>query len=305
MKNRIREFREKLGLTQKELAEKMRTTQQTIARWESGDSKPNIAVFKDLAFLFGTSLDYLTRDYGEILTPDRFRFLKESLKEPIGKFWGHFGVLPTNQKTSTWYPITESSYKKLSYHLKKPEIFTINCLNNKTLIINPKNVYRFVLNNDAEDSYFAEDFKLEWHSNSLYPLETYEIMEEIYFGMGTVAHTQTSKDLYEKVKNIIQSHQLTKDDLYDFISMVNIIFSEGETEKIHVVHYKKIAEIIDQIEMESFTGFGEYPANLVIGKENDTIYYPFINISVVEVPLVKIIHELQFTFLGIEKPYSF
>ena len=56
---RLRELRESLRLTQEELAKSLNTTQQTIARWESGKSQPNISALKDLAVIFGTSVDDL------------------------------------------------------------------------------------------------------------------------------------------------------------------------------------------------------------------------------------------------------
>ena len=36
----MRSERERLGLTQKQLAEKIDTTENTVARWERGESRP-------------------------------------------------------------------------------------------------------------------------------------------------------------------------------------------------------------------------------------------------------------------------
>ena len=38
----IREARKRAGLTQKQLADRLRTTQSVIARWESGSSRPSL-----------------------------------------------------------------------------------------------------------------------------------------------------------------------------------------------------------------------------------------------------------------------
>ena len=52
----IKILRNEARLTQAELAEMLGTTQQTIARWESGKSEPNITALKDLAMIFGCSV---------------------------------------------------------------------------------------------------------------------------------------------------------------------------------------------------------------------------------------------------------
>ena len=38
----IREARKRAGLTQKQLADRLRTTQSVVARWESGRSRPSL-----------------------------------------------------------------------------------------------------------------------------------------------------------------------------------------------------------------------------------------------------------------------
>lgn len=55
--NKIKEFREKRNITQDELAEALNTTQQTIARYESGERKPNHNVLFDLAKYFKVSIN--------------------------------------------------------------------------------------------------------------------------------------------------------------------------------------------------------------------------------------------------------
>jgi len=54
---RLKELRQSLGLTQEALAKALQTTQQTIARWETGKAEPNLSSLRDLAMIFGTSVD--------------------------------------------------------------------------------------------------------------------------------------------------------------------------------------------------------------------------------------------------------
>jgi transcriptional regulator with XRE-family HTH domain len=54
---RLKELRQSLGLTQEALAKALQTTQQTIARWETDKAEPNLSALRDLAMIFGTSVD--------------------------------------------------------------------------------------------------------------------------------------------------------------------------------------------------------------------------------------------------------
>ncbi|WP_117196495.1 helix-turn-helix domain-containing protein [Rhizobium terrae] len=55
----IRKFREKRGLSQQELADELRTTQQTVGRWEAGLVVPPLNSAVRLADLFNITLDEL------------------------------------------------------------------------------------------------------------------------------------------------------------------------------------------------------------------------------------------------------
>lgn len=59
MKNRIKEYRKKSGLTQAGLALKLGAHQTTIASYESGRTEPDLATAKKLAVILGASFDEL------------------------------------------------------------------------------------------------------------------------------------------------------------------------------------------------------------------------------------------------------
>ena len=48
------------NLTQSELAEKLNYTDKSVSKWEKGDATPPIDTLKELADLYGVSLDYIT-----------------------------------------------------------------------------------------------------------------------------------------------------------------------------------------------------------------------------------------------------
>ena len=56
---RLRELRNKSGLTQNEIANKLGVSGQTILNWENGIYEPKISQLIQLADLFDVTVDYL------------------------------------------------------------------------------------------------------------------------------------------------------------------------------------------------------------------------------------------------------
>ena len=59
MKLYIKELREKKGITQKELAELMQVSFQTVSKWENGVNYPDITYIPKLADIFCVSSDII------------------------------------------------------------------------------------------------------------------------------------------------------------------------------------------------------------------------------------------------------
>lgn len=57
--NRIKEERQLKGLSQKQLAQMLSTTQSTIGKYEREELQPNIDVITKLCKIFEVSADYL------------------------------------------------------------------------------------------------------------------------------------------------------------------------------------------------------------------------------------------------------
>ncbi|MDE6242229.1 MAG: helix-turn-helix domain-containing protein [Anaeroplasmataceae bacterium] len=78
--NNIKEQRTKLGLTQKDVADKLNVTAQAVSRWENEDVEPSIDTLKQLSSLFNVSLDeFLNNDY----TPEKVEPHSEEAVEEI------------------------------------------------------------------------------------------------------------------------------------------------------------------------------------------------------------------------------
>ena len=58
-KDNLVQMRKVLQMTQEDIAEKLGVTRQSVAKWEAGDSVPDLDKCKQLADIFGVSLDDL------------------------------------------------------------------------------------------------------------------------------------------------------------------------------------------------------------------------------------------------------
>ena len=56
---RVKELRIENNLTQKQLADKLQTTNSSVCDWEKGRSQPDLKTLANMAQLFQVSVDYL------------------------------------------------------------------------------------------------------------------------------------------------------------------------------------------------------------------------------------------------------
>ena len=60
--NNITELRKAVPLTQAELAEKLNYSDKAVSKWERGESIPDVIVLKQIADVFGVTVDYLLEE---------------------------------------------------------------------------------------------------------------------------------------------------------------------------------------------------------------------------------------------------
>lgn len=63
-------LRDRAGLSQMELAERLGVSRQAVSRWESGDTTPTMDKLKSLARIYGVSLDWLCSDTADGEPPE-------------------------------------------------------------------------------------------------------------------------------------------------------------------------------------------------------------------------------------------
>ena len=62
---KIKKLRNEKGLTQKDLADQVHVTFQTVSKWENDENEPDIGTLRELIKLFGCSMDYLLSEDDE------------------------------------------------------------------------------------------------------------------------------------------------------------------------------------------------------------------------------------------------
>ena len=63
--NKLKKLRTNAGLTQKDLADQLHVSFQTVSKWENDENEPDIATLRELAKLYNCSIDYLVNEEEE------------------------------------------------------------------------------------------------------------------------------------------------------------------------------------------------------------------------------------------------
>lgn len=86
---RLKDLRTEKGCTQKQLAEAIQTTADSIYSWEKGRSQPSIEMLCKLADFFECSIDYLTGredDFGVVTVFGKDNELSDAAKDMLHIF---------------------------------------------------------------------------------------------------------------------------------------------------------------------------------------------------------------------------
>lgn len=228
---RLKELRQSMGYTQEQLAAMLKTTQQSIARWETGKVEPNISALRDLAIIFGTSVDDLLGINPFSNKPISNHYI---LNDENGEhFWGHVGVMLPGQQLSQWYPITLKEANRISTALYNIETesqwIQIATLNNRMLVINGLAAKCIQILDDNADQ-VTDDWDLGWDSYQGYSPEVYRALAEWY----SDSDEEYSEAFTKTIEDIIEEEELTEELIWERIIKTIVHFRDGSTQSLWV-----------------------------------------------------------------------
>jgi transcriptional regulator with XRE-family HTH domain len=212
MHNTIKEHRARLGLTQKEVADRLKTTQQTIARWETFKTAVPAAQLKELAVLFDTSVDALLASERSQFRKSAFAVVNHSVPFGTARFRLPFGIRE--------YPIDEPTSDQLHDNLVtyvEPKAyegwFQFSTLDNKLVLINPDFVRRIsIISDDAEAM------------PSFYHPEVYRALND-----GNDASVEADSVIARQADQIRKG--LGEDGVLELIDQVSVRYADGNVDK--------------------------------------------------------------------------
>ncbi|MCI8308335.1 MAG: helix-turn-helix domain-containing protein [Lachnospiraceae bacterium] len=199
----IRELRRQRGMTQKELAEKMEVSFQTISKWENGVNMPDITHIPKLAEIFGVSADVILGLESLKQKPDWRRF------DGID-YWNGNRKLFKLWKSLYWNDDYFSFLVRDVWKLNKPvDILDFGCgfgfLGRKLLPLVPKTSSYTGIELDSSEigeaeSFFKEtDYPHEFIKQDIYlfePRKKYDVVVALYL----LSYVQRPEQLLEKMR---------------------------------------------------------------------------------------------------------
>jgi transcriptional regulator with XRE-family HTH domain len=285
---RLKALRLASNYTQEDLASKLDVTQQTIGRWETGKAEPNIAALRDIAVIFGTSVDDLLDMESRRVTTNHYCFSLgqgERNSSEVDGFWGHVGVLLNGDQKTRWYPITLGEANRCSTALQSSSTgsspwLAVGTLNNRLLVFHLSAVKRIWLLDDGCDQPDNDDWDLPWDGYQGYSLEIYRGLEDHFFSHENYEEAYSS-NLRNLIDDVVEKCEIDEDKLADWVLNTHIYFTD-RTKTSYCVDERALHELVLDIEggepnVFSLPEFGG-------GFES---YYPSSSIRLIDMPLLK------------------
>lgn len=230
--DKLKKFRIEKNWTQKDLAGMLDTTQQTIARWESDQVEPSLAALRDLAVLFGTTVDALVGKPSGTLGVGGTPIWDPDLDDSEQGFWGHVGVLLPGTKESQWFPVTQGEVNKLGNALRRQTRagwMNVATLNNRALLINTAAVKKITLLNDNEDSLESDPVKgWDVHAGEYLPAELYSVLALEW--LGGAFEDEASDKLLAIARDVVRKNKWTPEEMFDVFSATKVHRIDGSAE---------------------------------------------------------------------------
>lgn len=287
--NKFKEFRQARGYTQGQIAEMLKTTQQSVARWESSQAEPSLAALRDLAIIYNTSVDDLLGKSplsNSVRTNSYF-----ALDGGDEHFWGHLGILLPGEKYSSWYPITFQAAKQVDAAIQRAGTaepwIAVSTLNNRMLLINVPQVQRIYMLDDNADQ-VADDWELGWDSYQGHSLEVYRALAEWAMGFSEEDEQVSSETFRKALAHLIDEEGLTEDLVIERVVDTHIHFTSGQVRRCSP-NERHLLEALYEVETPS----GQLVFNLSESDNGLTTYIPLNAVRLINMPLYQLVDAMK------------
>jgi transcriptional regulator with XRE-family HTH domain len=181
MKNKLKQFRVRAGMTQAKLARKVGVTQPNYQRWESGSAPIPEEKLKKLAKAIETSPEALLGRH----PPIEARFYDNSAGEDLN-YYGEVAIHFCGGGAPLLLSISEEAFSSLHHDLQLNSAFvTVKSLANQTVAIRTKAIGDLYFSSEAYDTYGPEHDTYTDHASLQMPdPRDWEIVEALQHESG-------------------------------------------------------------------------------------------------------------------------
>ena len=254
---KLKELRNSLGITQKDLAHRIDVNQQTIARWENGKTEPSLQQLRDLAMIFQTSVDVILGRGKPISRYPKY-FHLENDDTHSDYYYGEVGINLNDGDITKWYPISIKNVNLFGNiyvdNVKENDFIFFETLNNRQVAVSLKNITSVTLVEEAVDEPIG-DWNFTFKEEKL-PTEMYRAIDEFRMSPND-AKINMSKKLFSTVSDYIKENNLDKENnLAEFISYTyfygknGLLFKQGMN-----VEDDYLPGIFTSLEEPEYTGY--------------------------------------------------
>ena len=153
--------------------------QQTVARWENGKTEPSLQQLRDLAMIFGTSVDVvLGKDKSVSRYPKYFHLENDSAHDD--HHFGDIGINLSKGEITKWYPISNKNVNLFNSiyvdNVGEHDFIVFETLNNRQVAVSLKNITSVTLVEEAVDEPIG-DWSYTFREAML-PTEMYSAIDE-------------------------------------------------------------------------------------------------------------------------------
>lgn len=272
----LKQLRLARGLTQQELAEKVGTTQQSIARWEKDAAQPRAESLAKLS----AALGWNARDIFQVSNPE----LIKSIDKDDEYYWGHFGVRLVADERTRWFPITEAECERVFSLLRsgtEKRWLIVETLDNQALLIQPDLVEQILLLDEDADPP-ENDWSIPKAGYSGHHRDVYKCAENIALDLSK-SKEGFSEDTIADALAVIEKLELgDADKAIDFFCSAKIFLKNGKMLRYY------ISELCAKdifVEMDS--DFGDENRPVYLHDEHALHgFFPKSNVAMISLPLL-------------------